>query len=416
MRICEQCGTANGDDAEFCGGCGEFLEWDDGAGTPAGPATSSAAGTAGTATAVATHPATQPATHPATQATTHPGPATPPGTTPSGVDTAAGTVWRGAAAGPADQATATAHSAEVTGSAASQGTYQSTDHGTTATPPVQPTGPAPVQPGQRAVHRVRPQQAVVEEPPVAPGQIACPACGVGNDPTRRFCRRCGTSLATATVVRLSWWRRLLNWLRGRRRGHDVGYRPRGRRQGGGRIWPVLVFLLAAVLAVAAIPNLRGYVGRGIGAVRDRINGIAQVDPVRATASSGSKYPAANIKDGANNIFWAPDKPAPDAVNEWVALDLAKPVRLEYLVFTTGVSTSRQEFLSQARPENVELTLTSTGGQTRTVAVRLQDKTGEQKVALTGDGVTKIQVTIKSAYGAQPGRLVAIAELEVFVRG
>jgi hypothetical protein len=328
---------------------------------------------------------------------------------------AAGTVWRGAAAGQADQAAA-AHSAGVAGSAAQQSTRHGTHHGPT-TPPVQPTGPAPVQPGQRAVHRVRPQPAVVEEPLVAPGQIACPACGVGNDPTRRFCRRCGTSLATATVVRLSWWRRLLNWLRGRRHGHEVGYRPRGRRQGGGgRIWPVLVFLLAAVIAVAAIPNLRGYVTRGIGAVRDRISGITQVDPVRATASSGSKYPADNIKDGANNVFWAPDPPAPQAIDQWVALDMAKPVRLEYLVFTTGLSTSRQEFLAQGRPENVELTLTSAGGQTKTVTARLQDKTGEQKVAVTGDGVVKIQVKIKSVYGAQPGRLVAIAELEVFVRG
>jgi hypothetical protein len=326
-----------------------------------------------------------------------------------------GTVWRGAAARPVDQAAAThspataAQSAEVTGLAGHHGPAGP------ATPPVQPTGPAPVQPGQRPVHRVRPQPAVVEEPVVAPGQIACPACGVGNDPTRRFCRRCGTSLATATVVRLSWWRRLLNWLRGRR-GHAVGYRPRGRRQRGGRVWPVLVFLLAAVLAVAAIPNLRGYVGRGIGAVRDRINGVAQVDPVRATASSGSKYPADNIKDGANNIYWAPDKPATQAAGEWVALDLAKPVRLEYLVFTTGVSTSRPDFLAQGRPESIELTLTSAGGQTKTVAVRLQDRTGEQKVALAGDGVTKIQATIKSVYGAQPERLVAIAELEVFVRG
>jgi hypothetical protein len=414
MRICEQCGTANGDDAEFCGGCGEFLEWDDGAGTQSGPATSGTATTttAGASTAVANPPVTH--TGPATTPATHSGPVThtrpvvpPTPSTPSTVDAAPppGTVWRGAAAGPVDQAAAGSHSGQA-GPTGPTGP---------ATPPVQPTGPAPVQPGQRPVHRVRPQPAVVEEPLVAPGQIACPACGVGNDPTRRFCRRCGTSLATATVVRLSWWRRLLNWLRGRR-GHAVGYRPRGRRTGGGRVWPVLVFLLAAVLAVAAIPNLRGYVGRGIGAVRDRINGVSQVDPVRATASSGTKYPADNIKDGVNNVYWAPDKPAAEAVDQWVALDLAKPVRLEYLVFTTGVSTSRQEFLAQGRPENVELTLTSTGGQTKTVAVRLQDKTGEQKVALTGDGVTKIQVTIKSVYGAQPERLVAIAELEVFVRG
>jgi hypothetical protein len=365
VRVCEQCGAANTDDAEFCGGCGEFLEWDD----PAGPA-----------------------------------PARPDTPTPAGTTAAAGT----APAQPTGPGVM-----QPTGQAVTQPTGQAVTQPTAAAV-MHPTGPAPVQPGDHPVHRPRRTQAVVDEPPrVAPGELACPACGVGNDPTRRFCRHCGTSLHAVTPARLPWWRRLLGRLR--RRGHAVGYRPRGRGPGGRRLWPVLVFLLAAVLAVAAIPGLRAPVGRAIGAVRDRIAGIEQADPARATASSGTRHPAASAIDGATNIYWAPDPDAPDAAGQWIAFDMAKPVRLQYLVFYSGISPERPQFLTEARPENLDITLTAADGRATTKPVRLEDRAGKQEVPLIGDAVTRIQVTIRSAYGAQPGRHVAIAEVEAFVR-
>lgn len=51
--------------------------------------------------------------------------------------------------------------------------------------------------------------------PVAPPVGACPSCGQVNDPSRRFCGRCGTVLSVGAPVhapapaRRSWWQRLL---------------------------------------------------------------------------------------------------------------------------------------------------------------------------------------------------------------
>jgi hypothetical protein len=369
MRICEQCGTANGDDAEFCGGCGAFLEWD---------AREDAARAERAAGAVAADPSPATIRSPATD---------PPVTTGPPLTTGPPVTTGSAGTAPADAT------------------------GTTR------TGPAPVQPGQRTPHRVRHTPTVMDEPTrVAPGETACPACGVGNDPTRRFCRRCGTPLAGVAVARLPWWRRLLARLRGRR-AHAAGYRPRTRTRFRGGPWTVLVFLLAAVVAVALIPSLRGLVGAGVTAVRDRLANREQVTPVNATASSSADgHPAKNLYDAATNVYWAPSVPSTGAVGQWVALDLARPVRLLDLVFTTGISADRQQFLTEARPEHVEVTLTAADGTTRVRSLRLHDAAGAQRFDVTGDGVTRIQVTIRSIYGARPGRQVAIAEVEVFVRG
>ena len=74
--------------------------------------------------------------------------------------------------------------------------------------------PAPVQP-----QAVQPQAPATKKPPkVQPGKptrtpqkgdLICGECGEANPPGRKFCSRCGTSLATAAVVRVPWWKRIL---------------------------------------------------------------------------------------------------------------------------------------------------------------------------------------------------------------
>src|SRR5207302_9274006 len=57
----------------------------------------------------------------------------------------------------------------------------------------------------------RPQRAVSKAAPTHPpqaGDLICGECGEGNAATRRFCSRCGASLAVAERVRIPWWRRL----------------------------------------------------------------------------------------------------------------------------------------------------------------------------------------------------------------
>jgi hypothetical protein len=71
--------------------------------------------------------------------------------------------------------------------------------------------PAPVLPSKPAPKRPKPAPAAPAEPALKPGELACPACGAGNESGRSFCRRCGASLAPAAeeAKKPSWWRKLV---------------------------------------------------------------------------------------------------------------------------------------------------------------------------------------------------------------
>ena len=92
-----------------------------------------------------------------------------------------------------------------------------------AATPVTPTQPAARppqavpddQPASRqptAVVQPRPRPTTTVEQRVAqPGDRICGSCGEANDPTRKFCRRCGAGLGEARIVAekpLPWWRRI----------------------------------------------------------------------------------------------------------------------------------------------------------------------------------------------------------------
>jgi hypothetical protein len=286
-----------------------------------------------------------------------------------------------------------------------------------------PTQPAPVQPGAVTQRRLRP---ISEFPPIDPGgAVQCRTCGIGNDDTRRFCRRCGNPLDAAPVERLSWWRRLLRWLKGlfKREPRQAGYRPRRRggiRPGG----VVLTGLLAIALVVGFTPALRTRAVNGVvdgyNAVRDKMK-----DPVvAASRNPGASSSAAGneprlINDAGTDTFWAPAKAAP-AEGEWVQVELEDPARIVSIIIHSGSSPDRPTFLTQARPRQVEVVLFARGSDSKdkvvtTKTVDLADRPGAQTFTIKGSDVSAVRLTIRSAYGAESGRRVAIAELELFVR-
>jgi hypothetical protein len=135
----------------------------------------------------------------------------------------------------------------------------------TSTPPPAAVGDARAQPSSRKPERTTattaPKRKVVasskpEKP--KPGDRICPACGTGNDPKRKFCRRCGQDLVAAPVVaepeRRPWYRRLF------RRGsgpvvYEAGARPEhlGRRRWRpGCLTSVVLLLLVVILGGAAV--------------------------------------------------------------------------------------------------------------------------------------------------------------------
>src|SRR5699024_1222381 len=93
-----------------------------------------------------------------------------------------------------------------------------------------PAVPAPVKP-QAPKPRRHVEPARTEEPPPAPGELICGACGAGNAPHRKFCRRCGATLEDAPVQgKAGWWQRRRQRRAARRAGPAAGTRPKTRRR------------------------------------------------------------------------------------------------------------------------------------------------------------------------------------------
>jgi hypothetical protein len=273
--------------------------------------------------------------------------------------------------------------------------------------------PAVVQPGVAETRRHRTVEVVTER--LKPGDILCPSCSAGNPADRRFCRRCGQPLVTAPP-KLSWWRRLLKKLRGE--PLTAGYRPRRRRRLR-FLTPLAVILLLGIVGVAVVPALRAPARRGYdaarGAVLDRFSKPTQVVPKAAAASSSTPGgEAAKLIDGANNTFWAPKVAAP-AAGEWCQIQLERPVFVAKLLITPGIDTKEDTFRTQARPAKIQIITRRTDGSETKQTKTLDDRPKAQEINVRASKVTQITIVIQDAYGSQPGRLVAVAEVEVFVR-
>ncbi|GAA4922134.1 hypothetical protein LX16_4833 [Stackebrandtia albiflava] len=330
--LCERCGTRANADEQFCGDCGEYLDWD---------------------AARADEPAP-------------PEPSEPP-----------------AAEEAADP--------EQPGPVAVQ--------------------PAPVKPGEAVNRPTSPAPAASR--PEETG-ASCRSCGTGNATHRRYCRRCGTELtAPAEPERTTWWGRLLAWWRARRT-HPAGHRRRLTPRRWGRVVVVTLLIAAVVGVIAAFPG-RPVVDWAVNSVMDRFSDRAPVVPVEVTASSVvGGFGADDAFDGVSNEYWAPD-PASDGVGEWIEARFAEPVRLVDVLVSSGASRVQEDFLGQARPAGLEITFTDVEGETTVAEVSLQDSAEPQKFGFGVSDVVSVRFTITSMYGHEPGRHVAVGEVEFFTR-
>jgi len=405
--VCERCGSQNADRESFCGACGAFLEWE---GAPA--ATTPAV----TTPAVTTTPGPAPANAPGVPVAPPAAPVAPAPVPRAPVPRApvptAPTV--GAQFPPPVEPPEPPGPPHVNPPAAPGVSRPEPESVAERDLDPERRGPAAVRPGEAVRRRPTPGPVPADEPPPAAGDLICGQCGAGNDPSRRFCRRCGASLVTARVVAPPpWWRRLLARLR--RRGRPAGYRRPVRQPVRIRGRLVVLFALAAIVLVAALPG-RGWVRTGTEIVRDRSSPHVPVTPVASRASSSA--PAAGperLLDGVSNQFWAP-VPTGSAEGQWFEVDLPDPTRVLDLVIHSGVSADRKQFLTQARPRELTVTFTAEDGQTRSKVIRLRDQPGKQEFQVRVARVVRVRFTLRSAYGAQPNRRVAVAELEVFGRG
>jgi hypothetical protein len=283
--------------------------------------------------------------------------------------------------------------------------------------------PTAVRPGpERARQAAR--QAQAETPPPNPGDLVCGNCAIGNEPTRRFCRRCGQSLAEAVVAvarKLPWYRRIF---RRRRRVAAAGDRPKSMRTDGrgGRSGPSvgrLVRLVVQVLVVAAL------VGAVVGFAvvpswRDGVNSIVSsikkvVAPTlvsvrtagKATGPAVKGHPAQDAFDGFSNKYWA--APAADGATPTISAGFSPATDVAKILVTPGAVP---DFQGSPRPRTVSVEfLDATGAVVAAKDLELKDAKDPQSFDVSAKGATTFRLTVKSVYASSGGTNVAITEVE-----
>lgn len=273
-------------------------------------------------------------------------------------------------------------------------------------PPVQPIGPA--------------------RRPIAPGDVICGMCGEGNPPTRRFCRRCGTSLAEAEPVKLSWWQRFHNWLTRRRNrmyaasrvGHDER-RNRRHRAGSAvrRTFRWIRNILGIVIVIAGIgygiyPPLRHMVNNDILGIKDKtigtlVDGFTPVHPnLVDSPGADPSHPGDLAVDNNTITYWAAPSPLKGG-HAILTLHFNHPANLAKAIVYGGVGTDLQR---TDRPKTLHVTY-STG---ETFDLHLSDTVEQQRVTLdNGIGATSMRIEVTEAYPSLNGGEVAISEIELF---
>jgi zinc ribbon protein len=445
--VCKQCGHHNEDNDTFCGSCGKFLEWtgervavaepepeppapeaepepahvglidrvkhavgiEESTPQPAAPTPSAPPPVVAPAAATAAAPPPEPGapapqvvwTVPVTSAApSAPAPPAPP----------AAPVLAGVAAPAAPAASAAPPAISV----------------------VQPDEPMSRRPTSvaPAVARPRPTARTMEAPTRRhPGDLICGQCGEGNDPTRHFCRRCGSSLDEAIAVRLPWYRRFLNRVFGVKT-REAGWRPHrvGPPNVMGVVWRILRLAIIAIIAVALlafllVPSFHNAVVNRVTSTVTTVRKafFAHYSAVYATGASASTSIAGHLPnlviDTHTNTYWAARAGDP---GPFLKLSFHDPVDLAQIGFDSGAAgtTPVDDYLAQPRPHQVHLVFSN--GTTLDLTLKDEDPKvakNAQFYAIDARQVTFVEIHITSVYapaGASPSS-VAIAEVEFKVK-
>ena len=294
----------------------------------------------------------------------------------------------------------------------------------------QPVAQQPVAQQPQHVTAPRPDPKKTDAPRhVKPGDLICGQCGEGNDAQRRFCRKCGNSLAEAvTAAKPSWWRRLFKREK-RPRGArgDRATRQRGRRAAGaartagwqanrlrygvGRV--LMLLALVGIVGAVALPGPRGAITDtasrwfrsakyAVAPEYEAINAIG----AEATSSVGDHDPGKLI-DGASNTYWAEGAAGP-GIGEIITIHFERPTDLDKVLITAGASGD-DPFLSQPRPKSLHIVYDNGRG----LDLALRDEAEPKEYDLEGaEGVTSMQIQIAEVYpSAQGGENTSISEIE-----
>jgi hypothetical protein len=292
-----------------------------------------------------------------------------------------------------------------------------------------------VQPGAVAPQAPkRPQKVIEKTKPsrrLEPGDLVCGECGEGNSPARKFCSRCGSSLAQAEVVKKKWWQKLIP--KRRRKVLEAGQRPgregvkKKRKLSFQPIMRIGRLVLGGALLLGGIlwavhPPSRAFINDKIGKVKDVVMDpfVREFTPIRPTQIGGNPAqpdPANPEQDLASLVIdtltnttyvFNPPDPANGLVPS-ITVQFDRRVNLDRLIVYNG---SPDGFADFHRPERLHLVFSSN----ETTDVTLEDTPDQQQVTIEDDAgrdVTSVEIQFVSVYRSTNGTQAALSEIEFF---
>ncbi len=278
---------------------------------------------------------------------------------------------------------------------------------------------------QRPADRPRP---VKQKPTrkILPGDRICGDCGEGNPPARKFCSRCGTTLAAADVAKTPWWRKLVPHRR--RKAMEAGERPwkskdgkQKRRRGIGGVFMALFakarpLIAAALLLVGLVygvsPDLRGRVNASIGDARDSVmskirKNYAPLAPIEVTATSAVDGSPVTLAVDSNTVTsWI--APGTDAEPTLVAR-FDEPIDLERIKIWNG---SANGFKEHERIQAIHFVF-DTGQSYDLEILDLPD--GKDYEVKNGTGIRSVEVHVVGTYSSLSSEDLGLSEIEFLIR-
>jgi hypothetical protein len=284
--------------------------------------------------------------------------------------------------------------------------------------------PAAVQPSARqpsadvAVQRPRP---VVDTPRrvAQPGDLICGNCQEPNDPTRKFCRRCGASLATAApAVKIPWYRRLFQR---KPKTYEAGERKQAMRAGtaprrgiGSRLrfvvgWALAGLVVLGAIGYVAVPSVGSAINGGVRGAVDTVRKIVSPTLVLVHADgtdasdSIKDHAASKVTDGATNSDWQADGEHPT-----LTFTFERPIDIGALNLWNGAADAKTKALRTDLRRPSQLLLTAQNGQTATID--LDDIHDRQVRYVDLSGVEELVVEIVQTNGPDDAP-VSLSEIE-----
>ena len=282
---------------------------------------------------------------------------------------------------------------------------------------------APVKP-QRPVDAPKPKRAKPTRKVLA-GDLVCGDCGEGNPPSRKFCSRCGTTLAEAVAAKTPWWKRIIPHRRKRTlaagerpwKAKDGSKKRRGWKAGAlkmfAKVRPIIgVGLLLAGLVYGVSPDIRGNVNDRISGVTDSIMSTIRptfvpISPIEVSSTGAIETAPDRFAIDSNTLTtW---KVPRDDPNPALVVRFDQPIDLERIKLWNGASDG---FKDSDRIASIHFVFDT--GQTFDLDVTDLPDPQDYEIG-NGEGVREIELFITETYRSLSGDNIAMTEIEFLVK-